>query len=336
MDVHVIGLGSSGSIAAISALRNGYDVYVSEQRRRAGENTVCTGLISKETIEFLNKYIPTKRIVLQKIKKAVLHFGKSEISIEHRDGAYVVDRKKMDFLLAKKAGREGAKIKFRDRTSKMLQYRSKNIIGADGASSIVAEHFGFPGIEKFASAVVGKTHEKIVEKGSAHLYFNDYTKGFFSWVVDQGKMQEVGCGVILPNNVRCAFEKFVKGIGIKTKPEKNAVIPLRTRRKTGMRTDGKNVLLVGDAAGHVKAFSGGGVAYGLRIAELSAHYIEKPEEYDAAWKKRYGLVMAQFNFLQSANELLPSGMASFGAGMLKVFGVERFFENKKMDNPLGI
>ncbi|MGB9719582.1 MAG: hypothetical protein ACPL06_03245 [Candidatus Anstonellales archaeon] len=336
MDVHIIGLGSSGSIAAISALRKGYEVHVSEQEGRAGESTVCTGLVSKETINFLQKYIDTEKIILQKIDKAVLHFGENKIEIKHRDGAYVVDRKKMDFLLAEKAEREGADVNLGERVDRISQYKAKNIIGADGANSVVAQHFRFPEIKKFVLTATARTEDRIAEKQSVYLYFNDYTKGFFSWVVDQGKKQEVGCGVILPNNVEHAFEKFCRDIKVKIKIKESAVIPLEVRKKTGIRKNGVNVLLIGDAAGHVKAFSGGGLAYGLRIAELSAGYIQDPEGYEKEWKKRYGPALMQFSFLQKMNEMLPSPCIVFGAGMLNFFGIGRLLEKRKMDNPLGI
>ncbi|MEM4335841.1 MAG: NAD(P)/FAD-dependent oxidoreductase [Candidatus Anstonellales archaeon] len=336
MNVHIVGLGCSGSVAALSALRNGYEVYASEQEKKPGANTICTGLVSKETLEFLQKYIKTERIGLQRIKKAVFHFGKTKLEIKHREGAYVIDRKKMDFLLAKEAERRGATVEYGRRIERLSQYKSKNIIGADGANSVVAKNFGFPKIEKFVSAAIAKVNEEIIDKESVHLYFNEYTKGFFSWIVDQGKMQEVGCGVVLPNNVNAAFEKFTKEIGIKTRVEESAIIPIAVRRKTGMKKNGRNVLLVGDAAGHVKAFSGGGLAYGLRTAELSAQYIERPEGYEREWRRRYGLALTQFNVLQKINETLPTEMFNFGVNILKIFGIEKFLEKRKMDNPLGI
>jgi geranylgeranyl reductase family protein len=337
MDVHVVGFGCAGSVAALSALRKGYDVYVSEEGRKAGEGTVCTGLVSKETLDFLRGYMDVERIALQKIKKAVLHFGKNqEMEIKHKDGAYVIDRRRMDFLLAKEAERKGAVVEYNERISKLSQYRSENIIGADGANSAVAEHFGFPRIEKFASVATAKIEEKVVERGSVHLYFNKYTRGFFSWIVDQGKRQEVGCGVILPKNVMSAFERFVEEIGVSAKVEESAIIPLRVRKKTGKRIDGRNVILVGDAAGQVKAFSGGGLAYGLRCAELSAEYIKNPEGYEKEWRRRYGMALMQFSILQSMNEVLPVGWIALGVCGLKLFGFEKFLGSRRMDNPLGV
>ncbi len=336
MDAHIVGLGCAGSVAAISALKKGYEVHVSERGRRAGNSTVCTGLVSKETVGFLSKYLSTKRIIQNRINHAVLHFGKNEINIKHREGAYIIDRKKMDFLLAEKAEQEGAKINFGERIRRISQYKSKNIIGADGANSTVAEHFGFPEIEKYALAATAKIDEKVVEKQSVHLYFNEYTRGFFSWIVDEGGVQEVGCGVILPNNVRHAFEKFARNIGIRAKLEESAIIPLRARKKTGARIGGRNVLLVGDAAGHVKAFSGGGLAYGLRCAELSAEFINNPSGYEQEWRRRYGLAMAQFEILQTINEVFPSALIGFGVWGLKILCTEKFLEGRKMDNPMGI
>jgi len=337
MDVHIVGLGPAGSVAAISALRGGHEVYVSEKLPSAGKRTVCTGLISKQTLEFLKRYMDVERIVLQRIKKAVLHFWNGQtMEIRHKEGAYVLDRKKMDCLLAKEVEKNGGFVRYNEKIREPSQYKSKNIIGADGANSTVAEHFGFPKIEKLALAATAKIDDEIVEKQSVHLYFNGYTRGFFSWIVDMGKKQEVGCGVILPNNVYHAFEKFARNIGIRAKPEESAVIPLRARKKTGAKIGGRNVLLVGDAAGHVKAFSGGGLAYGLRIAELSAEFIDNPSGYEQEWRRRYGLAMAQFDILQTINEIFPSALIGFGVWGLKILCVERFLEGRKMDNPVGI
>ena len=53
MKVHIIGAGPSGSIAAMSALRAGFEPVVSEEHLESGLPENCSGLFSKDGLDSL-------------------------------------------------------------------------------------------------------------------------------------------------------------------------------------------------------------------------------------------------------------------------------------------
>jgi flavin-dependent dehydrogenase len=56
-----------------------------------------------------------------------------------------------------------------------------------------------------------------------------------------------------------------------------------------MRSPGRAVLLAGDAAGQVKATTGGGIFFGAQCGFLAGKHSGEPEKYEKEWRGRYGL-----------------------------------------------
>jgi digeranylgeranylglycerophospholipid reductase len=59
-----------------------------------------------------------------------------------------------------------------------------------------------------------------------------------------------------------------------------------------MHKNGYNVLLAGDAAGQVKATTGGGIFFGAQCGLIAGRNSEKPEVYEREWKRKFGLDLA--------------------------------------------
>lgn len=285
-DIHVVGAGPSGSVAAISAVRKGYNVLISEEHEKAGGKP-CSGLFSASGLKTLEEYFDWHDAVNTEIYGAEIHLGNSIVKVRKKSPvAYACDRDRFDRLFAEAAENEGAKIEYGKRV--IGEFAAKKIIGADGANSGVAEHFGFPRLRRFVGtmhgSVKGEWNEKIVQ-----VFVSSDFPGFFGWVIPRGDERfEIGCGVGLPNNPMNAFESLKRRVGVEIVEDvRGSVIPVREREKTALGNNGHEVMLVGDAAGQTKATTGGGVLFGAWCAEIAGKTAD-PLAYEVGWRMKYG------------------------------------------------
>ena len=318
--VHVVCAGPCGSIAAISALRNGHNVVISEEHDITNNASVCSGLFSTEGLQSLKQFINHKKYVINSIKGADMYFGKEVFHVRTKTPvAYVCNRKEFDNALIDNAESEGAKINYRERIKG--NFHSNFIIGADGPNSDVAAHFAFPRIKKYICAIKAVVDYDWAAAGSSHSTIkmhlsNNHFTGFFGWMIPHSKeCIELGVGVQLPNSIKKAWRTLLGMYGVKAS-EVNAtadIIPICTRRKTAMENGNKKIILVGDAAGQVKASTGGGVIFGGNCAAIAGQYIEAPLSYESEWRARFGADLA-------AHEMIRSYLSRFSDKHLAVLG----------------
>jgi len=287
-DVHIVGAGPAGSVAAINAIAAGHKVFISEEHPTAGIPQNCSGLFSIEGLETLRNYVDYNRFAINRISGANIYLNDVPFSVHKKEPvACVCDRSLLDAALAEKAENEGAKITYGERVKG--GFRSDNIIGADGANSIVAEKFDFPRINRFVATLQKIMDYKKEETDTVDIFLSSKIPGFFGWVIPHnGEKAEIGVGVELPNNVRDAWNHMLKITGIAAENPLGSIIPVETRKRAGKEMCGKNVLLVGDAAGQTKATTGGGVLFGAWCAEIAGKDALKPRWYDLEWRARFG------------------------------------------------
>ena len=335
MKVHIVGAGPAGSIAAISALKNGSEVVMSEDHSVCGLPENCSGLFSLDGLNSLKTFIDYKQFVINPIYGANIYLADQKISIRKKTPVgFVCDRSQMDFSLAKTAESLGAKINFQERIKD--KFHSDNIIGADGPLSTVASHFGFPKIKKYAATLQAripyKSTEPIVE-----VHISEKFPGFFAWIIPHNEeFAEIGLGVELPNQVHTAWNYLLKmkkidGYGIKPK---GAIIPIVTRQKTGLRVGKKNICLVGDAAGQVKSTTGGGVIFGGNCAAIAGKHFSNPSRYELEWKLRFGIDLKVHNIIHNhLASLSEKNLSNAGKKLQNLKLGEFLSKNGHMDRP---
>jgi flavin-dependent dehydrogenase len=255
--VHVVGAGPAGSIAAISAVRAGHNVIMSEEHQKAGMPENCSGIFSIEGLESLKPVISYKRFVINKLWGANIFFGKEKLMIRAKKAVgCACDRSLMDEELASRAQLEGVKVIYNEKVKD--NYQASNIIGADGPHSTVAKNFKMGKIPKYVSTLQAKVEMQFNEPGAVEIYLsNKNFPGFFGWIIPHDEYSgEMGVGVQLPHNVTDAWNYLMKLKKIKEPPKPaGAIIPKALRECTAKTVDRKNILLVGDAAGQVKSTS---------------------------------------------------------------------------------
>lgn len=289
-DVLVVGAGPAGSTVAKEVSARGFKVLMVEEHKEIGKPIHCSGLISKN---IFNTIKLKKEEIERKIKGATFYSPslKKATILSKKTQAYVVDRSKFDKRLAEEAVNNGTELRL---NTKVLNYNdAKIIVGADGVNSLTREKFGFPKIKKFISGIA-VFYKYTGRENKVSLYFgNEIAPDFFAWHIP--RRNEVEYGLATTSNAKAYLSNFLKMLKIENKPIRvmAGVIPMRCIDKTVKG----NVLLVGDAAGQVKATTGGGVVINTRIAKIAADVIIKALEnenigylknYESAWRNKLG------------------------------------------------
>jgi len=338
--IHVVGAGPAGSIAAISAIRHGHSVVISEEHAEPGWPVTCSGLFSAEGLQSLSRFVDYKKSIINSIKGADIYFSDQVFKIRAPDTvAYVCERQEFDATLAQRAESEGARINFNERING--GFKAECVIGADGPHSHVARHFGFPLIKRYVCAMKALVaYDVTADMGQSILKMylsNERFPGFFGWVIPHSKdIAEFGVGVSLPGDVRKAWNELLRMHGISANQTVFAdTIPMEARAKIAMRTDGRNVLLVGDAAGHTKPTTGGGVIFGGKCAAIAGKNINNPTRYELEWRTRHGPDLFLHRAIRDHLDSLDDhALASLGKKLNKMKFDDYLSEHGSMDSPI--
>ncbi|MGC8496532.1 MAG: geranylgeranyl reductase family protein [Thermoplasmata archaeon] len=283
-DLIIIGGGPAG-LKLASLVGKRINTTILEEHYEIGKPSHCTGLFSKPVFE-----MAPYKAVTNKVRGAILKLGTMEFSISKNETvAYVVERSDFDKSLAAEAINNNVKVQLGARVRDILtdkngtkviyrkdgeirELESSVVVGADGSGSVVRKKMG-QSIPSYLGAMQLRVSGAEIDEDYVKLLMgSDIAPGFFGWIVPEGdSMAKVGVAIGHGNAV-----SYIKKI-LKDDTLKNArilgleggVIPVGMVQKKVLG----NLLLVGDAAGFVKATSGGGVYMGLKSSINAAKVI---------------------------------------------------------------
>lgn len=315
--IGIIGAGPAGLFAA----ENIGKCIVLEEHQEIGVPEECGGLLSVSGLKELGVF--DKKYVLNEVKGARFFSPHEEFVVKRKEfQAAVVSRAGFDQFLLERAERAGAEVLTGCRATRIeregerwkveagKEYRFDKLILACGHSPHLVKEAGF---EPYPVSGLLKTLqadcEMEMDTDYVELYFDErIAKGFFGWRIPKGDgTVRVGLGSI--ENPVEGFKKFLKKFDAKPpKPESKfgAVVPIEGPLG---RTAGKDVLLVGDAAGQVKPTTGGGVVMGMMCAKIAAESVESPEAYELLWREalekefQLGLLIHEFRKKMSNQQM---------------------------------
>ncbi len=333
-DLHVVGAGPAGTFAAITALREGKKVLLSEEHPQVGVPAHCSGLVSSSGLEQMKDVVDYRRIIRNTITRANLHGHKQRMTLSFPyPKAYVIDRARLDQMAAEKYAEEGGKIEKGKKISELSDLRSRLVVGADGPISTVARLFNFPAIPAYASSWQGDYAYSSPDLSAVEVFFDQsWAPGFIGWVIPvSGEAAKIGLGVTKKGDLPRAKKKFLEHLHLsKARPsaEFSALIPLAVRKKTAglFERSGRpvaeksrahySVVLAGDAAGQVKASSGGGIFFGASCGRLAGRLAADAAEYERAWRHAYGSDLSMHRLLRSTLDVMPMwGLDAWLLGM---------------------
>lgn len=290
--IPIVGAGPGGLAAAIEL---GKEAVVHEEHRVIGEPVQCTGLVSTRIDSLLK--LPSN-LIINKVKgaKLVSASGKEFVLSRGRIEAYVLDRAGLDRHLATVAESRGATIKLRSRVDAVKL--SKAIVG-DGPLSETRRQLApgrFDYLPALQYVVEADFDPDMVE---LHFLFKD----FFLWVVPEDK-RHARVGLAAKTGWKEITNKFLKIHYPKHKiccVQGGIVVTNGPIPKTAL--GGR--LLVGDAAGQVKATTGGGIITSIICGRLAAKNIHEPAAYEREWRKAAGAELTMAKRLRDFLSWLP-------------------------------
>ena len=151
----------------------------------------------------------------------------------------------------------------------------KVLVGADGANSIVAHRFG---LLQGAEIGVGLESEVYTED----RYFEPWAstvgldfgtiRGGYMWVFPKGDHLSIGVAgfVKFSSRMRDLLDGYLGSLRLGDYQQRLTRGHRLPRRKRGMPIQKGNALLIGDAAGTIDFWTGEGIYYALRSAQMSA------------------------------------------------------------------
>ena len=303
--VSIIGAGTAGLVAGRELASGGIGTTIYDQKEELGIPVRASGIISISGLKMSG--IAYESAVTNTLRGARIHAGDRIMNIAAREPvAKVLDRKRLSDICEYEAEHAGTKIiKGRRITGQMIDRLHKDsiIIGADGAVSNVATHFGMGPVERYVLTYKAEFNVDIEDPSSVDLFFDKRAfPGLFAWMCPNAKdLLEVGVGVNPGRvNSKKAIERFLAMDDVKemvgsAKMIDNgaSMIPLRMRKR--IVDPEKRVLLIGDAAGQVKCTTGGGIVYGSAAAIMASQAIRDSilhgkslGEYEKAFMRKYG------------------------------------------------
>lgn len=311
-DAMVVGAGPAGSYLAYSLAKLGYRVIVFEQRPKIGDAVCCTGIVGKECFD---RFPIADNAILTQASSARFFSPSGKLLNLRKETvqAYVIDRAAFDGALARRAQEEGADYLLSARVDDIaladhcvraeVEYGGR-MTNFDAKVVVISSGFGVSlpkrsGLGKIGDFVLGAQAE-VAAKGvdEVEVYFGQsIAPGFFAWLVPTASGKALA-GLLTRRNPGAYLKELLSRLFVEGKiasPEAEptyGIIPLKPLPKTY----GERLVVVGDAAGHVKPTTGGGIYYGLLGADMAADTVHEAlcaddlsakrlARYEREWKR---------------------------------------------------
>ncbi len=316
-DVAVVGAGPAGSRTARNLARAGLSVRLLEEHRRVGVPSHCSGLISPRT---LREAEIGEDAIIHRITGAFVHTANGgEVALGgEKTRAVAIDRVRWDETLCEQAqaagadlvrarlvnvSRENGHVRLHTQTDgREASFAARVVVGADGAHSRVARSLGMagPGEKVYCLGIEGRL--KMPREDFVHVFVGSgLAPGWFGWIIPTGDGGvRAGIGSHNGDKPIACYRRLTQLFpslfdGIEPCRLYGGTIPLDFAPKSYA----DHVLLVGDAAGQVKPFSGGGIYTGLVAARHAStavlHAFEAGDfsaqglaPYERGWKREIG------------------------------------------------
>lgn len=300
-DVIIVGSGPAGSTLAYELGCLGVDVLVLE-KEKLPRMKICAGGVCAKTVNLLPFSVdPVIDIKIYGIRFA-RGFRDEFTRFSSTPLVYMTERAAFDHFLVEKARQEGAKVLEGQKVLKLEmdgekvkiycrnnEFTSRIVAGADGALSIVAKNLDLF-TSSFDIAIESRVYPKKGVNIQEDLIYMDWgtIPNSYSWIFP--KKDHLSMGVSgdgrLWNQLKQYYISFKELLKDHYQIEgfKGHILPMR-RDSMPIQKDG--ALLLGDAAGLVNPFSGEGIFYAIRSAQLAAPVIAEALQKKSVNLKEY-------------------------------------------------
>jgi digeranylgeranylglycerophospholipid reductase len=333
-DVIIVGGGPAGLRAGALLAARGWDVVLFEEHATAGEPVHCTGVLAAEAYDELD--LPRDPVLnpLSHVR-FVAPSGEVVAYTTPTVEALVIDRRLFDQQLYDRACSAGVTVITGNRVTEVSTTRSHvTVTFADGTSAsaragvlacganyVFQRRLGMGMPSVFLQSAQVECPAAPFDTVQVHFGHRVAPSGF-AWTVPvrRGGVTSARVGLMCEGNAAQHFRRFAERVGRECglppaddpgMEPRLKMLPLAPLRKTYA----DRIIAVGDAAGLVKATTGGGIYYSLVSAAIAADVLDEGlradrlgaehlEPYHGTWRRRLGPELeAQLSLRLLANRM---------------------------------
>lgn len=363
-DVIIAGAGPAGAMAARTAAALGLRTALVEEHEQPGLPVHCSG---KLQVHAFREFALPSSLVVNSLRAGAFYSPGGAVFRVRRDEAdsHVVDRATFDRWLTEDAQRRGATVLLQTRlrsaeringairvagTSRGHSYTAtaRVLVDAEGARPALPRTLG---LRLPRAYVYGLQYQMrgvdLDEPDMPEIYLGSASApGFFAWIMPIGPDQ-ARAGVCIdprwtPHSPIHYLARLIHEHPVASRRLRHAVIERRLAGPIpilGARrpTVAPGLLVAGDAAGQVKATSGGGIYFSLisgKLAAEAAHdYIggvrDALPRYEDAWRRRFGRELHVTAFARTAiNHMTDAEVDVFVAALAEDGDLRRTIEQR--------
>ncbi len=363
-DVIVAGAGPAGAMAARTAASLGLRTALVEEHLQPGLPAHCSGKLQLHAFREFN--LP-QSLVMNTLRAGAFYSPGGTVFRVRRDEAdsHVVDRVEFDRWLAEAAEQCGAELLVDTRLRRAERLNGSVrvsgtrhgapfeatafvLVDAEGARPVLPRSLG---LRIPRTYVYGLQYQMsgvdLDEPDMPEIYLGSANApGFFGWIMPIGAGR-ARAGVCIdprltPHSPIHYLERLIRDHPVASRRLRRAVVERRLAGPIpvlGARrpTVAPGLLVAGDAAGQVKATSGGGIYFSLisgRLAAEAAHaYIggerDALGQYENAWRRRFGRELHVTAFARMAiNHMSDAELDAFIAAMAEDNDLRRTIEQR--------
>ncbi len=289
-DVVIIGAGPAGASAAkyFEEVDRSYIIVDKEQFPR---NKPCAGVLSPK----INSILKIPKEICERPLTGYRIFSPLGTMVESSfpEAGSIVRRDLFDNFLVQSLKNKPANVNINEISEKNeclevhgkdWKCKSRFIIGADGANSMVKKHLKIPSKQiAIAAQYEVSLPQKVIDKQIGNWFEIYYTLKYgYGWISPMKSSLKVGVGILsdhLDGNIFQILDKFIKYPIIKEKISNGKIV----RKEAHIipmsgpldKLAGKRTTLTGDAGGFVYPGTGEGIYYAIKTGRIAAQIIDR-------------------------------------------------------------
>jgi geranylgeranyl reductase family protein len=290
-DVIVVGAGPSGATLAYELAKRGIGVLVLE-KEKLPRYKCCAGGVTSKTAKLLDFDISEATEDVIREVSFTFNFGSHYLGQHSQPLIYTVMRDAFDYFLVQKAQQVGAVVRDGQKVTQIQVradwvevstadsiFRSRFVVGADGAYTVVARELGMGRSIEYVTAIESEIvvpDEELAKWKSRVQIDLGCIPGGYAWVFPKRKHLSVGvgCQASKARHLSLHYQKFLNSLSMGSYTVARFGSHLIPTCTNGRIVWQDKALLVGDAAGLADPLTGEGIYDAILSAQLAAPVIE--------------------------------------------------------------